>query len=142
MKFRGALTWPAMVGRRFSMATSLPAKSIDKFETAFDNECAHYISHKLSGSSVELKYCDQSGHGLYATRGLQKGQLAIRQAPLLSFPPTQGQTKLRFADRVDAVAGAAPSAAWVADFVLVAQAVAAVLNSRQRRYPSPTLIHS
>ena len=129
MKFSGALSWPAMVGRRFSMATSIPAKSIDKFETAFDIECADYVVEKLSGSSVELKCCDQSGHGLYATRGLQKGQLAIRQAQLLSFPPTQGQTKLRFADRVDAVAGAAPSAAWVADFVLVAQAVAAVLNS-------------
>eukprot|EP01046_Picozoa_sp_COSAG06_P031794 COSAG06_NODE_3126_length_5809_cov_11.619089_3_plen_255_part_00 len=126
VKFR-ALSWPVMLGRRFSVAPGLPAKSI-KFETAFDIECADYVVQKLSESSVELKYCDQSGHGLYATRGLQEGQVAIRQAPLLSFPPTQAQTKLRFAAEVGAVAGAAPSLSWTADFALVAQAVDAVLR--------------
>lgn len=95
-----------------------------KFVTAFDSECALHITRKLEMFPVQLKYSHQYGNGLFATRMLRRGEAVFRELPLLSFPQRMDNDK-----RVSSVANGAPDSNWRADFSLVAQAVAIIIDA-------------
>jgi len=105
-----------MCFRRLICSTSAPTK----FATAFDSECALHITRKLATFPVQLNFSQHFGNGLFATRRLRRGETVFCEMPLLSFHPLRPDKD----KRVSLVAASAPDAGWLADFSLVAQAVA------------------
>jgi SET domain len=97
------------------------------FVSDFDGDCALFISRLLEKFPVTLKYTDQYGMGLFASRDVRPGAEVLFENP--AFPLTPNVMK----KLEQAVAVASPGVEITADSLAVAAMVDQVVSSTQ--YP-------